>query len=151
MNWDTGRDKGHLPDDGVEDRFRTSAAKRRADVVSHEVIGSALEVHRRLGPGLLESAYRACLVEELKRRRLGCIEEMALPINYKGLVLLAGYRLDVLVEDLVVVELKAVQVLEPIHETQLLTYLRLSRRWLGLLINFNSVLLKHGIRRRLNG
>jgi GxxExxY protein len=108
-------------------------------------------VHREFGPGLLESVYRTCLARELGLRRIAYREEVALPINYKGLPLPMSYRLDLLVEDLVVVELKTVERLEPIHQCQLLTYLRLSERWMGLLINFNSDRIKHGLRRMLNG
>src|ERR1051326_7858023 len=106
------------------------------DSVTHEIIGSAIDVHRHLGPGLLESAYRECLCHELRLRR-------------KGIKLDCGYRVDVLVADLVVVELKAIQVIAAVHEAQLLTYLRLGGWKIGLLINFNVPVLKDGIRRRL--
>jgi GxxExxY protein len=99
----------------------------------------------------LESVYRACLVEELRLRGIAHRQELALPINYRGLLLEAGYRLDLLVEDLVILELKSVQRLEPIHKAQLLTYLRISGRWLGLLLNFNSDRLKNGLQRMVNG
>lgn len=133
------------------DGYRTLAAKARADALSGEIIGAAIEVHGQLGPGLLESAYRACLVEELRLRGISYRQEVALPINYRGLLLQAGYRLDLLVEDLVILELKSVQRLEPIHQAQLLTYLRISGRWLGLLLNFNTDRLRNGLRRMLNG
>ncbi|TMC06058.1 MAG: GxxExxY protein [Chloroflexi bacterium] len=119
-------------------RYREPAAKARAEVVSNQVIAAAIEVHRQVGPGLLESVYRACLGQELKLRGLEQRQEVALPVSYKGLALGVGHRLDLLVEDLVIVELKSVQRLEPVHHLQLLTYLRLSGRWLGLLINFDS-------------
>jgi GxxExxY protein len=99
----------------------------------------------------LESVYRACLVEELSLRGIAHREEIALPTSYRGLLLQRGYRLDLLIEDLVILELKAVERLEPIHQVQLLTYLRLSGRWLGLLLNFNTDRLKKGLRRVVNG
>jgi GxxExxY protein len=99
----------------------------------------------------LESVYRACLVEELRLRGFAHRQEVALPISYRGLLLQPGYRLDLLVEDLVILELKSVERLEPIHQLQLLTYLRLSRRWLGLLLNFNTDRLRKGLRRVVNG
>jgi GxxExxY protein len=131
--------------------YRTAAARARADAVSGEIIGAAIEVHRQLGPGLLESAYRACLVEELRLRGIAHNQELALPIHYRELYLEAGYRLDLLVDDLVILELKSVRRLEPIHQAQLLTYLRISGRWLGLLLNFNTDRLRNGIQRMVNG
>jgi len=131
--------------------YRGQAARARAEAVSGQIIAAAIEVHRHLGPGLLESVYRACLAQELSLRQIDHRQEVALPVTYKGQALEAGHRLDLLVEDLVIVELKSVERLEPVHELQLLTYLRLSGRWMGLLINFNSVLIKHGLRRMLNG
>jgi GxxExxY protein len=99
------------------------------------------------GRGLLESIYRACLVEELRLRGIAHRQEVVLPINYRGLVLEGGYRLDLLVDDLVILELKSVRRLESIHEAQLLTYLRFSGRWLGLLLNFNTDRLRNGLKR----
>src|SRR6201987_5482167 len=103
--------------------------------LSERVIGLAIEVHRHLGPGLLESAYEACLCHELMLQGIAFERQVPLPIAYKGLHVDAAYRLDVTVPGLVVLELKAVDKLESIHEAQLLTYLRLSKSWLGLLIN----------------
>lgn len=119
------------------------------NALSYEVIGAAIEVHRTLGPGLLESSYRECLCRELSLRNIQFKRECGLPLQYKGLRLDCGYRMDVLVADLVVVEIKAVEVLAPIHDAQLLTYLRLGGWKVGLLINFNVVVLKDGIRRRI--
>jgi GxxExxY protein len=133
------------------DSYRSPAAKARADALSGEISGAAIEVHGQLGPGLLESTYRACLVEELRMRGISHRQELALPIKYRGLLLEAGYRRDLLVEDLVILELKSVQRLEPIHQAQLLTYLRISGRWLGLLLNFNTDRLRNGLRRMVNG
>jgi GxxExxY protein len=135
----------------LENAYRAPAAKVRADALSREIIGAAIEVHRQLGPGLLESTYRACLVEELRLRGIASRQEVALPVSYRGLVLDASYRLDLLAEDLVVLELKSVERLEPIHQAQLLTYLRISGRWLGLLLNFNTDRLRKGLRRLVNG
>jgi GxxExxY protein len=131
--------------------YREPAAKARARAVSEVIIAGAIEVHRRLGPGLLESVYRACLAHELGLRGIERRQEVALPVCYRGLALEVGHRLDLLVENLVIVELKSVERLEPVHRLQLLTYLRLSERWMGLLINFNTDLLKHGLRRVLDG
>lgn len=117
--------------------------------LTFEVIGAAMEVHRSLGPGLLESSYRECLCRELLLRRVKFRRERGVPLEYKGVILDHGYRVDILVEDLVVLELKAVEALTPVHEAQLLTYLRLGGWSVGLLINFNVVVLKDGIRRRI--
>ena len=119
--------------------------------LTHEVIGAAIEVHRALGPGLLESTYRECLCRELSIRGIPFKRERGLPLEYKGIKLECGYRLDILVADLVVVEVKTVESLAPIHDAQLLTYLRLGGWRLGLLINFNVVVLKDGVRRRILG
>ncbi len=115
--------------------------------ISGKVIGGAIEVHRELGPGLLESAYETCLRYELHQRGLRVEHQVAQPVSYKGLELECGYRLDLLVENQVIVELKAVEGILPIHEAQLLTYLKLRNLHLGLLINFNVPLLKNGIKR----
>jgi GxxExxY protein len=130
---------------------RTEEMKRRANAISSQIIGAAIEVHRQLGPGLLESAYELCLRRELTLRQVPFAHQVPLPVVYKGLELQCSYRLDLLVDDLVIVELKAVEALDRIHEAQLLTYLRLSDRWLGLLINFNVVVLKEGIKRIVLG
>jgi GxxExxY protein len=123
----------------------------KANRLSKQIIGAALEVHRHLGPGLLESAYEACLCHELSLLGIAFEHQLPLPISYKGIEIDAAYRLDLLVGGLVIVELKSVDRLEPIHEAQLLTYLRLAHVWLGLLINFNVVLLKNGIKRLVHG
>lgn len=120
--------------------------------LSYNIIGAAIEVHRVLGPGLLESAYEECLCHELDLRGLPYERQKPLPVVYKGVHLDAGYRLDVLVENRIVLELKAVEALLPIHEAQLLTYLKLGGWQVGLLINFNVEVLKEGgIRRRVWG
>ena len=117
------------------------------DALSHRVIGCALEVHRELGPGLLESAYQQCLEHELRTAGIVFRAQQTLPVVYKGLELDFGYRLDIVVDEQLIVEIKSVEQLLPIHEAQLLTYLKLSKLKLGLLINFSEVLLKDGIRR----
>lgn len=112
-----------------------------------QIIGSAIEVHKALGPGLLESVYKECLCHELGLRQICHKRQLALPVTYKGIRLDCGYRIDLLVEDLVILELKSVEQTEPIHDAQLLTYLKLTGLKLGLLINFNTPVLKQGIRR----
>ena len=119
--------------------------------LTHEIIGSAIEVHRKLGPGLLESAYRSCLCHELTLRNIQIKYEDPLPLQYKGLRLKRGYRVDIIVEGLVAVEVKSVAALAPIHDAQLLTYMRLGGWRLGLLINFNVEVLKNGIHRKILG
>ncbi len=118
--------------------------------ISGLIIDSAIKVHTTLGPGLLESAYEACLKHELSNRNLKVITQLTLPIIYDGVTIDAGYRLDLLVEDSVIIELKAVEQLMPIHDAQLITYLKLSDKKLGLLINFNVTRLKYGIKRLVN-
>jgi len=121
------------------------------NIVSEAVIGAAIEVHRHLGPGLLESGYEACLCRELELRQISFEQQKPLPLKYKGQSVDCGYRLDLVVEGLVVVEVKAVDALLPIHEAQLLTYLRLTGLRLGLLLNFNVPILAQGIRRIVLG
>jgi GxxExxY protein len=120
------------------------------NLLTHDIIGAAIEVHRYLGPGLLESAYRECICHELRMRNVVFDREVAIPLKYKGLPLDHGYRLDLVVAGCIVVELKAVEKVAAVHEAQLLTYLRLKRLPLGLLINFNVPTLKSGIVRIAN-
>ncbi len=120
---------------------------QQLNAITEQIIAAAIEVHRALGPGLLESAYEPCLVYELVQRGRQVEQQKPLPVVYKGVHLEVGYRLDLLVDGLVIVELKAVEQLLPIHEAQLLSYLKLSGCRVGLLINFNVRLLKNGIRR----
>ena len=115
-----------------------------------EVIGAAIEVHKILGPGLLESAYEECLSHELNLRNIKFDRQKELPVEYKGFKIDCNYRMDLLIENQLVLELKACDNLQPIHEAQLLTYLKLSGHKLGLLINFNVLLLKDGIKRIAN-
>lgn len=117
--------------------------------VTEKIIGAAMEVHRHLGPGLLESAYHVCLCRELSLLKVIYEKEVELPVQYKGVQLDAGYRMDLVVEDRVVVELEAVEETTGVHEAQLLTYLKLSGKKVGLIINFNNKLLKNGVLRRV--
>ena len=129
---------------------RRDAKTQRENVLSEKVIGAAIEVHKALGPGLLESAYEECLCFELIQEGLYIERQVTLPIVYKEVKLDYGYRLDIVVEDLVIIELKTVEKSMPIHEAQLLTYLKLTNRKLGLLLNFNVPVLKDGIKRIVN-
>lgn len=117
--------------------------------ITEAIIGAAIEVHRNLGPGLLESAYRECLRYELLQRGFEAFQEVTLPLKYKDVQLDCGYRLDLLVNDAVIVEIKSVDSLAGIHEAQLLSYLKISGGKIGLLLNFNVKILKHGGIKRL--
>ena len=124
--------------------------KDRLDQLTRRIIGAAIEVHKTLGPGLLESAYQACLAFELRECGFSIEEQRPLPVTYKDVKLDCGYRLDLLVENAIIVEVKAVDQLAPIHEAQLLSYLRLSAKRVGLLINFHVRVLKNGLKRIVN-
>jgi GxxExxY protein len=117
--------------------------------ITDRIIGCAIEVHRSLGPGLLESAYEECLCHELAAQGLAFERQVPLPVVYKGVRIDCAYRMDIVVEDAVVVELKTVDALLPIHEAQLLTYMKLARLKTGLLLNFHVAVLRDGIRRRV--
>ncbi len=117
------------------------------EAIATAVVDSAFKVHKALGPGLLESAYEACLAHELTARRLSLQRQVPIPIVYEGLRLEAGFRIDLLVADQVIIEIKAIDKEAPIHIAQLLTYLRFSGKRLGFLINFNVTAIKHGVRR----
>ena len=121
--------------------------KKNFNKTTETIIGGAIAVHRALGPGLLESAYEACLFYELVDRGLSVERQKALPVKYRGVNLDCGYRIDLLVERIIIIELKAVEKIDPIHKAQLLSYLKLSDCKLGLLINFNVRMLKYGIHR----
>ena len=123
---------------------------RDLNKVTESIIGAAIAVHRELGPGLLESTYEACLTYDLVERGLKVERQKALPVTYRGVQLDCGYRIDLLVNDQVIVELKAIERLEGIHEAQLLSYLKLSGCAVGLLINFNVTELRRGLRRLVN-
>ena len=124
--------------------------KDRLDSITRRIIGAAIEVHRRLGPGLLGSAYEACLAYELRQLAFKIEQQKPLPFVYKDVKLDCGYRLDLVVEDSVIVEVKAIEQLAPIHDAQLLSYLRLSGKTVGLLINFHVRVLKNGLKRIVN-
>jgi GxxExxY protein len=125
----------------------TENTERGEDSVTHQIIGAAIDVHKSLGPGMLESAYEACLGYELQLRGLKVEHQKALPLYYKDIILDCGYRLDIVVEDQVIVEIKSVSAIASIHEAQLLSYLKMSDCKRGLIINFNVRMLKDGIRR----
>ena len=118
--------------------------------ISNKVIGTAIELHKKLGPGLLESVYENALAYDLKELGLKVEQQVSMPFEYKEVKLNVGYRLDLLVEDKVIIEIKSIELLAPVHYAQLLTYLKLSDLKLGLLINFNTKLLKDGIHRLVN-
>ena len=117
------------------------------DPLSHDIIGCGIEVHRELGPGLLESAYEHCLFYELTQNGIPARRQVALPVSYKGTRIDCGFRIDLLVNETIIVELKSVEKIQPIHEAQLLTYLRLAGKEIGLLMNFNVRRMKDGIQR----
>ena len=117
--------------------------------ISQEIIGAAINVHKEIGPGMLESVYEVCLLQEMEDRGLRVAHQVDVPLYYKGKLTNKCFRIDILVNDEVIVELKAVEEMNPIYEAQLLTYLKLTNKHLGLLINFNVPLLKHGITRRV--
>jgi GxxExxY protein len=135
--------------EGAEER-RGRKGRVEINEISGQIVDAAMKVHSALGPGLLESAYEACLIFELHRRGLKVLSQVELPVVYDSVKIDVGYRLDILVEDAVTVELKSVDKILPIHQAQLLSYLKLSGKKLGLLINFNTVHLKDGITRMVN-
>jgi GxxExxY protein len=132
--------------------FDSVNTKSRDDLneISGKIIDCAIRVHKELGPGMLEGAYEICLMHELTALGLNVVSQVQMPINYRGLKLDAGYRIDLLVEESVIIELKSVDRLHPVHEAQLLSYLRMSGLRLGLVINFNVKRLVDGVRRVVN-
>jgi GxxExxY protein len=129
----------------------TTFHRNPAQEISHAIITAAMLVHTELGPGLLESTYTACLQHELRKAGFRSDTQVGLPVVYDGVKLDLGYRIDLLVENLVIVELKSVDAIAPVHQAQIISYLKLSGRSLGLLINFNVAHLKDGIKRFVNG
>jgi len=123
--------------------------KLRYEDLTKEIIGAAIEVHKTIGPGLLEGVYEECLCHELKLRNLSFERQIVVPVTYKDVILDCGYRLDLLVENTVILELKSVDQIHPIFEAQLLTYMRMSQKPVGLLINFNVPVLRSGIVRKV--
>lgn len=134
----------------AEDAEDTETVKN-LNQLTDAIIGAAMEVHRVLGPGLLESTYEMCLCRELSIRGIPFERQVPIPVEYKGVKLDCGYRADIVVDGAILVEIKAIDSLLPIHDAQLLSYLKLGRWKIGLLINFNVELLKHGLRRRVLG
>ena len=129
---------------------REVTEKEGEDPLTGKIIGASIDIHRALGPGLLESTYEACLIYELRLKKLKVEAQKSLPVFYKDVMLDCGYRVDLLVENQIIVEVKSVSCLAPIHEAQLLSYLKLSNCKVGLLINFNVKYLKEGIRRMMS-
>ena len=129
----------------------TKNTKEESNRISAVVVDSALEVHKQLGPGLLESVYEQALAQEFTLRGVAYEQQFSLPVYYKGKLLETHFRIDFLVENLVILELKAVRKMDPIYDAQLLTYLKISGLWLGILLNFNVYQLREGIKRVVNG
>ena len=125
--------------------------KAELDNIGTQIVDAAYSVHKELGPGLLESVYEFCLIEELKSRNLTVNSQMKLPVVYKGKMLNKEFIIDLLVENEIIIELKAVEIVLPVHEVQLLTYMKLADKKLGYLINFNVPIIKEGIKRKING
>jgi GxxExxY protein len=132
---------------GMNEELNHRDTEAQRDDLSEQVIGAAIEIHKILGPGLLESAYEECLCYELESKRIPFQRQVALPVNYKEVSLECGYRMDLVIASKLVVELKTVETLLPIHQAQLLTYLKLSGLHTGLLMNFNVPVLKQGLKR----
>ena len=130
--------------------FENDPERERIDKLTQTIIGGAIAVHRGIGPGLLESAYEECLCFELSDAGLGFERQVQLPVSYRGVKLDCGYRMDIVVEDRVIVEVKTVERFAPVHEAQLLSYLKMSDRRVGLLLNFHVAILKNGIKRLVN-
>lgn len=130
--------------------FDEENRRERSNLLTEKIIGCAIEVHKRLGPGLLESAYEECLCYELSQLNIRFERQVPLPLTYKDVKLDCGYKIDLVVEDLVILELKTVERFHPIHEAQLLSYLKLDEKKVGLLINFHVPVLKDGIKRVVN-
>ena len=124
--------------------------RQRYEAIAKEVVDACIQVHRALGPSLLESTYQKCLLYELSSRGLKVASEVSIPVVYKGVELDCGYRIDILVEDVIVLELKSVEKLLPVHSAQIITYLKLANKRLGFLLNFNVSLMKNGLNRFVN-
>ena len=129
----------------------TAITTPRVNRITGAVISAAMKVHSHLGPGLLESAYEACLAHELRKQNLRVAQQVGLPVIYDGERIDLGYRIDLIIEDLVIVEIKCVEAINPVHQAQLLSYIRLSGRHIGLLINVHVARLRDGIKRMVEG
>lgn len=134
----------------MREKFEPGNDAGGLDLLTEKIIGCAIEVHKGIGPGLLESAYEECLCFELSQAGLLFERQVPLPVSYKGVKLDCGYRLDLVVEKRVILEIKAVERIAPIHEAQLLSYLRMLDKRIGLILNFHTAVLKQGIRRLVN-
>ncbi len=130
--------------------FDSNATQTDLNLLTEKIIGCAIEVHKGIGPGLLESAYEECLCYELSQSGLAFRRQVNLPVVYKDVNLECGYRLDLIVEELIIIEIKAVDSILPIHEAQLLSYLRMMDKRVGLILNFHSSIMKYGVRRIVN-
>ena len=130
--------------------FEETPESQKINRITEKIIGCAIEIHRNLGPGLLESAYEECLCYELKQVGLEFKRQVPLPVIYKGINLECGYRMDIVIEDLVIVEIKAIERILPVHEAQLLSYLKIYNKKVGLLMNFHVPILKSGLKRIVN-
>jgi GxxExxY protein len=132
------------------DRQMQDQVPARVEMIATAIVDAAIVVHRTLGPGLLESAYEACLCYELSKRHISFRRQVDLPVRYEEILIETGYRIDVLVDECVIIEIKAAESIIPIHEAQLLTYLKLAKIRVGFILNFNVPLMKHGIKRMVN-
>jgi len=142
-------EKIHHQDTKMERKTPRKDMGEKEERLAAQIVDAAIKVHRELGPGLLESVYEACLAHELVKRGIHVITQVAFPVIYEGLTHAKGLRVNLLVEDPIIVEIKAVETILPVHEAQLLTDLKLSRKRLGFLLNFNAPLMKNGIQRRV--
>jgi GxxExxY protein len=143
----SGVDARALEHEAHEDHKGHEGLTARSEMLARAIVDAGLKVHRTLGPGLLESAYEHCLAQELRTRGVSLRRQVAMPIVYDGVKLNAGYRLDMVVEEAIIIEIKAIDALTRVHEAQILTYLRLSGLRMGFLMNFNVVLFKQGLKR----
>lgn len=125
--------------------------REKLNEISSKILHASIHVHREMGPGLLESIYEVCLEEELKSRGLRCERQVSIPLQYKGKLLSKDFRIDMLVEGEIIIEIKAVEYVLGVHEAQIISYLKLAKKKLGFLINFNEVLVKNGFHRFVNG
>jgi GxxExxY protein len=143
-------DKTKLSANKVEIKQQYSPIDQKTEEIGKSILDAAYQVHSALGPGLLESVYESCLIHELNLRNISTKSQVSLPVVYKGITVDSGYRLDILVEDYVIVEIKSSEGMNPVHAAQLLTYLKLTGKRLGLLLNFNVIHLRDGIKRVIN-
>lgn len=141
---------GYLRLSDLSGKKKAEMERENLEEIGKQIVDAAYQVHKELGPGLLESAYERCLILELLERGLKVERQVKLPVKYKGKLIEEGYRLDILVENEIIIELKAVEIILPVHIAQLISYLKLSDKRLGYVINFNVELIKNGIHRKVN-